>query len=72
MLKIIGIIAGLLITAGIILGASAFFALLVWLGWKFVAVAAFHAPALSFLQVWVGCTAINCLLSAVRSSFKST
>lgn len=71
MTKILGILIGLLLALAIIVGMSAFFALLVWLGWKYVAVAAFSAPALSFLQVWVGLTAINIVLASLRAVFKS-
>lgn len=71
MSKIIGVIIGLLVGAAILLSVSAFFAWIVWIGWKLVAVAAFGAPALTFTQVWIGTTALNILLSAVRSTFKS-
>lgn len=55
-----------LLVLPLIVGISAFLAWLVWLAWKFVAVAAFGAPALSFLQCWIAMIAINILLAGVR------
>lgn len=71
MTKILGILIGLLIALAITVGLSAFFAALVWLAWKYVAVAALSAPALSFLQIWIGLTAANIVLSSLRAARKS-
>lgn len=65
------IILFLLLMVGIfalIVGISAFLAWLVWLAWTYVAVAAFHAPSLTYLQCWIGMIAVNILLSAARAA----
>lgn len=68
MAKIIGILLGLLIGLAILLSLSSFLTLILWLAWKFVAVAAFGAPALSFLQIWISLSALGVLLNLVGKS----
>ena len=57
---------GLLIGLAIVVGFSAALAALLWLAWSFVFVPVFHAPALTFPQVWVGMIAVNILFNAIR------
>lgn len=56
-----------LVALGILAGISAFIAWLFWLGWGFVAVPAFGAPALTFTQTWAGMF----LLSIIGNYFRS-
>lgn len=72
LLPVLLVVLAVLGVLALIVGFSAFLAWLVWLAWKFVAVAAFGAPALSFLQCWIAMTAINILLAGVRNVTSSS
>ena len=68
--KIIGILLGVILAILILNALSAAVALILWAGWQYVAVPAFHAPALSFMQMWIVTGVLVSLASIFRKSAK--
>lgn len=68
MTKLLGILVGILVVLAIIVAISAGFAALIWLAWKYVAVASFGAPALKFTQVWLANVALGVIIGAARGA----
>lgn len=66
--KFLGICLGLFIILLVVNAVSALLALFLHLAWSYVAVPVFHAPVLTFFQVWIATGALSVLAALFRRS----